>query len=263
MVRYRNGRRRVESAKIVRRTFDRRRGGRRGDIRDRAVGVHRDHCRLAHRKERTAPFRRSSQTSFRFHPSLGRADSPRGSQSEPSLTKWAAPAVDSALFSSFETNVFAPITRHTGILVFQLPREGPTRKAWDALERWVRAGAGDGRRWGAKRQKVEMFTWTALLGPNGVGKTQLAKEFARSLAQRHRWGDFRGGKGIAAKLRRFGCRIGARIRRILPWMRTDGNPWDVGLVASRPDGTMDAGRLAALEHWKPRAPTFSSLTTPL
>jgi len=176
--------------------------------------------------------------------------------------KWGAPSFDSAFLSSHDTRALAPITRHTGIFLFYLPADGAVREAWDALGTWARTDAGDGRTWGRNRKTIVHFRWTALLGPNGVGKTQLAKELARALAQREKRGDFLGGRGTRARVRLFAASLGNRIRRALPWARTDGDPWDVGLVASRSNGAMDAARLVALKSWKPRAPTLFVLDDP-
>jgi hypothetical protein len=111
-----------------------------------------------------------------------------------------ARTLDFLLFADFNQRVMTRVTRYTGIFKWRLPSSGPIFETWGGLLRWAKQGA-TGDRWKLDwifegPQLLEPFSWTILIGGNGIGKTQLARELARHLACRDRFGDSEAQPGL-------------------------------------------------------------------
>jgi hypothetical protein len=147
-------------------------------------------------------------------------------------------SIDFFLFSKLDDETLEPISPHTGMFVWHMPEGSEHHIAWDVLTTWLGV-KGREARWpawllgGPKRGNA--LSWTILLGRNGTGKSQLARELGRHLARSgpHRWW-----------------------RRVAWWRTADDVPWDAGLVARSLE------HLARLKHWRPRAPTLLILDDP-
>lgn len=169
--------------------------------------------------------------------------------------------MDARLFARFDHRALTPIHRATGMLAFCLPEQGAQRDAWERLRCWVMmdmpsAGAP------GPLSADSAFAWTALLGPSGVGKSQLCRELARHLAQRERYGDAVTGNGFRARVVRFRAQAMRSLHRLLPFISSEEAPFDVGLVACDDRGEGSAGTALALAQFRPRAPTLMLLDTP-
>ena len=80
-------------------------------------------------------------------------------------------ALDFFLFSPFDDRVLEPINRYTGLFVWDLPKAGDTRDAWNSLLNWIVRDAR-GARWefswvarAAARTPVRLIL---LLGDSGI-----------------------------------------------------------------------------------------------
>ena len=143
-------------------------------------------------------------------------------------------------------------------------RSGRRPARVEGLLAWTRDGATDHRwspRWLWTPQPDKPFAWTILVGGNGTGKTQLAKELGRALARRAEFGDSAEGSCALAVWKRSAPRLVCWYERIAPWARGASIPWDAGLVgklAHRHEGS----RVERLKEWLPRAPTLLILDDP-
>ena len=131
------------------------------------------------------------------------------------------------------------------MFVWHMPDKSEHQTAWTALQAWL-GGSGREARWtppwrGGAQKRKPAFSWTILLGGNGTGKSQLAREFGRHIT--------RSGAtdGCSERLR---SRVDRWWRRIAWWRTVGDAPWDAGPVARNPE------RLARLKEWLPRAPTL-------
>src|SRR5688572_25108880 len=95
--------------------------------------------------------------------------------------------LDFLLLAPFDADVLGPIRRRTGVFLWHLPTRGEPRETWERLLAWATQAleqSGVARWQGRHLPAAERFRWALLLGGNGVGKSQLALELGRSLAQR-------------------------------------------------------------------------------
>jgi hypothetical protein len=169
--------------------------------------------------------------------------------------------LDLLLFYRFDLSVMQRITRVTGLLVWHPPTVGPVHNAWHELETWVRQDAHHGRwnfgrllRLGALAPQDAPFRYALLLGVNGIGKSQLAMEFGRHLADRAHLGS----KSKLPQVQKLRRRTAIWGRRTIPWKaRHHADPWDAGLLT-----TTQPGFESALENWRPSAPSFLILDDP-
>jgi len=152
------------------------------------------------------------------------------------------------------------------------PREPGERKAaWDALRSFAFKNAGDGRtslRGRPAHPDFVPFLWTIVTGRAGSGKTRMAVEFARALAQR----DVLGVEDKERRRARRKLRRGEWVRRAMPHLRRrDSHPWDAGwLLPGRLEGPdrrsartpVDERFLDRLRGWSPRRPTILLLDDP-
>ena len=169
------------------------------------------------------------------------------------------------LFGAFDRITLEAVTRYTGMLRWHLPATGQVRETWNRLLAWstgglefVRAPSRLPKVFQAPTVKVP-FAWTILTGANASGKTQMAKELGRFLAQRAKLGD-----GTPASSghhhKRWRLRLGQwyqRLRRI----DAETMAWDAGCVAKQ-SHQKDEYRLQRLREWVPRAPTLLILDDP-
>ncbi|MEQ1546521.1 hypothetical protein [Methyloglobulus sp.] len=175
--------------------------------------------------------------------------------------------LDFVLFSAFDGSVLNPIPRYTGILQWHLPARGEVKNAWDALHHWIKRDVGTGRwslNWLFDEPKFEddqtiPFAWTLLTGPNGVGKSQLAMELARTLAQREFLGDSQDEITWLDTIRNnfYLCRC--CFNRVAWWRKTPDPPWDAGLLKKEFLNQIENNPLTS---WRPRMPTLLLLDDP-
>jgi hypothetical protein len=173
---------------------------------------------------------------------------------------WATPApkaIEFLLFAEFDDETLDPVPPQTGMFVWHLPEGSKQRAAWDALKTWVGVSGKQARWspawiWGRPR-RADSFRWTIVLGGNGMGKSQLARELGRHLARRtpseggtH---DSANRDSAPARLHRWWCRVAC-------WRTADDVPWDAGLIGRSED------RQKLLAAWLPRAPTLLILDDP-
>lgn len=179
------------------------------------------------------------------------------------------------LASPFDTSVFEGIRHRTGLLRWQLYRDGskalpqPTlidefelaqAVAWDALRKWVFDGCGDGtlKPFWRKRPIPRAFTWAVLVSPNGLGKSQLAYELGRTLARRDCLGDAARDVGFKARYRQWRHRLSVWLRHLAWWKALrDDDPWDAGILYP-----LDAPKRKNVPNWRPRRPTLILLDDP-
>lgn len=165
-------------------------------------------------------------------------------------------AIEFHLFPWFDTVTLRPIRRNTGLLVWSEIPDSPIHAAQQRLREWLRRDIHDGR-WplgwianGKPGLKGKAFRYALVLGPNGIGKTQMVRELAREFAGRHRrapgWAGWRRS-------------LTAWVRRVLPsCRRTETDPWDAGRINFKAGGWKDN-----LQNWRPAAPTILILDDPV
>lgn len=164
--------------------------------------------------------------------------------------------LDFLLFGDYDKEVLTPIGQQTGILKWRRFESGSQHEAWTQLLAWAAQGAGDGRwrlEWLFHQPQVpEPFSWTVLIGPNGVGKSQVARELGRYLGSMDRG---------AENLGPF-SRLGIWWRRVVPrTRRRESDPWHTGHIVKVGDRP-DAVRFGLLDSWRPSAPTLMILDDP-
>lgn len=165
-------------------------------------------------------------------------------------------AIEFHLFPWFDTVTLRPIRRNTGLLVWSELIDSPVHAGQRHLREWLRQDIHDGR-WplgwiinGEPKLKGKAFRYALVLGPNGIGKTQMVRELARDLAGRHR-----PRQGWPGRKRR----LAAWLRRVIPFCRRAGDdPWDAGRI-----NFMDGGWKDNLQDWRPAAPTLLILDDPV
>src|SRR5215472_1618266 len=153
------------------------------------------------------------------------------------------------------------------------PVDGPRKAAWDALHEFAWAGtvSVERHRWFGRPETP--FGWTLVMGRPGSGKSRLAVEFARALANRKAFGGDRPEHGWLAHLS-----VRWRVDVLLSRLRHD-DPWDAGWLRPErlqpgliPDddaypewrarGKVETWLLDRLEKWRPRRPTILLLDDP-
>lgn len=176
----------------------------------------------------------------------------------------------SRLFGAFDTSTLEPVRFPRPAIAHTGDSNGPALpwfdpKVWESAGRkaaWARA-----QNWlnesllisedDARFQST--FEWAIVVGPIGAGKTRFTDELARCFARRvifgdHRpkkfgsWHDRLHGWGAPARLR-----AGSYFRRVIHRPR-DEDLWDGGRLSATFNG--DAGLVARLKEWRPRAPTL-------
>ena len=153
------------------------------------------------------------------------------------------------------------------------PVDGPRKVAWDALTDFAWAGVAnaEGRRWFGRPEVP--FGWTLIMGRPGSGKSRMAVEFARALANRKAFGGDRPQRGRFARLS-----VWWRVQLFISRPRHD-DPWDAGWLRPErlsPSIELNDGAypewharvgvevlLGRLEKWRPRRPTILLLDDPL
>ena len=178
------------------------------------------------------------------------------------VSKWVAVDVlEFHLFPWFDEDTLRTVDEKTGLLRWVDFEDTPAHEASSALRAWLSNGVHDGDwliRWvlrGHPALKEKAFSYALLLGPNGVGKSQLVREAAREkLGVRLRAGvDPRRG-GAFSRSRRALARW---LRRVLPRMaRLADDPWHVGEIVPLGDWS------ERLKAWRPSAPTVLILDDP-
>lgn len=132
------------------------------------------------------------------------------------------------------------------------------RDIWNALSDFAQANPERKR---LKELGQSDFAWTVIAGPSGIGKTRLALEFGRHLAQREAFG---GTPPKASLLRRATQVVRTSLR-----LRSVTHPWDAGWIESLSavqPSSVTRSRLNVLERlksWTPRKPTYLLLDDPL
>ena len=183
--------------------------------------------------------------------------------------------IDWVLFSAFDSQTFLPIPRRTGLLAWNLyqskasgdtpllftqtrERETAQKRVWDELDAWLHEGLGE-RHWGWFWRKPTLplpFSFALLLGPNGMGKTQLACELGRSLAQTERLAGL-SSTDWQERLQAWRVVLSACLRRLHLHRQLD-EPWDAALWPKD-----SAIALKRLENWQPRRPTLIIVDEPI
>jgi hypothetical protein len=178
--------------------------------------------------------------------------------------------LDFHLFPYFDTSDnsgFLAITRVTGELVWSKPVGEAQTKAWNEINVWSQKEIGEGLfKWSwILNSKVELrredkkywfkqFDSAFLLGGNGVGKSQLAKELARKLALREDFGD---STEYLSAFQKHIKKLKFWALRICPFTKTNlACAWNVALISMQGDPS------ALLKDWRPSKPTFFILDDP-
>lgn len=151
------------------------------------------------------------------------------------------------------------------------PPAGTERfKTWNALNRQIKEGLSDGSHASWERPEDDNFidfSWMVLVGLAGSGKTRMAVELLRDLAQCKKF------EGIEALSRweQKKILVGEWIRRVTPgFKRLPDDPWDIGWIEPPVSGErlyenrleIQANYLEALRRWRPRRPTALLLDDP-
>ena len=172
-----------------------------------------------------------------------------------------AKAIDFHFFPWFDHETLRPIRRQTGLLRWVDVPDSPIHDAAKTLRVWLKTSIHDGRwpvEWLLRFRpglKEKAFSFALLLGPNGIGKSQLAREMARELAGR---GRAAGDDVPQSKERRAGKgRLNIWWRRINPFARRlPEDLWDAGEL------NIEGNWEERLESWRPAAPTILLLDDP-
>lgn len=188
--------------------------------------------------------------------------------------RFLAPFNDEVLQPVRTPRAFDPLRGAAGLdavspaLPWTLPDDGPRHELWNQLTSFSRSGAEPVDTKDGRRPSVP-FGWTILMGRPGSGKSRLAVEFARHLAQRARLGGNKK-EPFRERLSRWW-----RIAVQLEFCR-ETDPWDAGwllageapshLQGAYPGWTarakVDPIRREALKAWRPRRPTLLLLDDP-
>jgi DNA polymerase III delta prime subunit len=161
----------------------------------------------------------------------------------PLLWKWAVPAWMFHAGSSRDAAVLQPVPPSTGLLPWVVPQDPRVGETRQELQRWLEALVRQRAVWHwwcpwSQRELEQAVSVLLLTGPNGVGKTQLALEFARAV-------DEAGSSGPGGR-------------------RWDAGEWLPGLAALEARTGVDPAApeppsvvaLSALRRWRPRRPTL-------
>lgn len=96
---------------------------------------------------------------------------------------------------------------------------------------------------------VDYFNWTVLTGPNGIGKSQLAMELGRHLAQRELFGD-----ANEIKWQKHLQILRSWWQRVVCFFQIANPRWDVGIIRQE--------QIEKLAAWRPRVYTLLILDDP-
>ena len=158
------------------------------------------------------------------------------------------------LLARFDDEVLQTIPPVTGQLTWQGPLDAEQRRVLNELGDWAWGGAMPGdtpplRPWRLPRLPTP-FSFALLVGPNGVGKTQLSLEFAKALRE----GALPAAGGWRSTLERLWGTLSLSL-----WFRRRrrGDLWDAGLL-----DTWDPARLSRLVSWRPRRATIIVIDDP-
>ena len=175
-------------------------------------------------------------------------------------------SLDFLFFPYFDTSKFDRIVQHTGLLVWSHKEDSKQMKAWNQLQDWLKADLGDGR-WKLSwlfsgkvdfqpddKDSFKQFDFAILLGSNGIGKSQLARELGRHLAQRKRFGS---SHKQTSSLAQFQDNFKCTLRRVYPLSKVfDEDPWDAAII------NLEKGTPENLKDWRPGKRTLLVLDDP-
>ncbi|SET57929.1 hypothetical protein SAMN05216326_1393 [Nitrosomonas marina] len=137
---------------------------------------------------------------------------------------------------------------------FHAPQGSNTAQIYDSILKFAFEGANDPikQRGLFRRKSAEIsFTWTLLTGQPGVGKSRVANEAARDLAQRDLFGGSKPKKGTWSQIKTWW-----REESPFNTRKLDDDPWDAVKF------TPTEEKINILASWYPRKPIFIIIDDP-